>query len=73
MEDKIGGSHGPIPIPVDEGGEYEVEIVDISRRGDGVAKIDGFVIFVPGTRRGDKVRVRINRVNPRFATAEVVK
>ncbi|RLG70839.1 MAG: deoxyribonuclease [Methanobacteriota archaeon] len=73
MDHKVGGSYGSTPTPVDEGGEYDVEIVDVSRRGDGVAKIDGFVIFVPGTRRGDKVRIRINRINPRFATAEVVK
>ncbi|MDH5419866.1 MAG: TRAM domain-containing protein, partial [Candidatus Bathyarchaeota archaeon] len=33
------------PVEVDK--EYEAEIEDISRRGDGIAKIEGFIIFVP--------------------------
>ena len=59
--------------PVEEGKEYEVEIKETSRRGDGVARIEGFVVFVPQTKPGDKVKVKVNTVGPRFATAEVVK
>jgi predicted RNA-binding protein with TRAM domain len=58
--------------PVEEGKEYEVEIKETSRRGDGVARIEGFVVFVPQTKPGDKVKVKINTVGPRFATGEVV-
>ena len=54
--------------PVEVGKEYVGRIVGISR-GDGVAKIRGFVIFVPGTKQGDHVRFRITRVAPRYATA----
>ncbi|MFQ6064702.1 MAG: TRAM domain-containing protein, partial [Candidatus Bathyarchaeia archaeon] len=43
-----------------------------SRRGDGIAKIQNFVIFVPGTKVGDKVKIRITRVSSRYATAEKV-
>jgi predicted RNA-binding protein with TRAM domain len=56
--------------PVEEGKEYEVEIKETSRRGDGVARIE---VFVPQTKPGDKVKVKINTVGPRFATGEVVK
>jgi len=35
--------------------EYEAEIEEISRRGDGNAKIEGFVIFVPNVGPGDFV------------------
>jgi predicted RNA-binding protein with TRAM domain len=59
--------------PVEEGKEYEVEIKETSRRGDGVARIEGFVVFVPQTKPGDKVKVKINTVGPRFATGEVVQ
>jgi len=62
----------PLPKPVKVGEECEVAIVELSRRGDGVAKIQNFVIFVPGTKVGDKVRVRITRVASRFAVAEKV-
>jgi len=50
--------------PVEEGKEYEVEIKETSRRGDGVARIEGFVVFVPQTKPGDKVKVKINTVGP---------
>ena len=58
--------------PVEEGKEYELDIKEISRRGDGIGRIEGFVIFVPNTRAGDHVKAKINSVGPRFATAEVV-
>ena len=61
-----------MPKPVKEGEEHEVTIEEISRRGDGIAKIQNFVIFVPGTKVGDRVKIRITRVSPRYATAERV-
>jgi len=62
------------PVPVEEGSEYEVSITDMSRRGDsGVARIQGFVIFVPGTKVGDHVKVRITKVGRTYAVGEVVK
>ncbi|MDW0137498.1 MAG: TRAM domain-containing protein, partial [Nitrososphaeraceae archaeon] len=41
------------------GKEYEVEISEISRRGDGIARIQGFVIFVEGAKTGQKTNIRI--------------
>ncbi len=61
------------PKPVEEGKEYEVDIKEISRRGEGIARIEGFVIFVPNTKSGDHVKVRITKVSPRFATGEIVQ
>ncbi|MDD4306757.1 MAG: TRAM domain-containing protein, partial [Methanosarcina sp.] len=40
-------------VPVEEGEVYDVTIQDIARQGDGIARIEGFVIFVPGTKVGD--------------------
>ena len=57
------------PKPVESGKEYDVEITEISRRGDGVAKIQGFIIFVKGARVGEKVKIKVESVGPRFATA----
>ncbi|MCD6510921.1 MAG: TRAM domain-containing protein [Thermoprotei archaeon] len=54
------------------GEEYTVKILEISRRGDGIAKIRGLIVFVPGVSPGDSVKVRITRVGRRYATAEVV-
>ncbi len=60
------------PKPVEVGNEYNVEITELSRKGDGVAKIQGFVIFVQGAKIGQKVKIKVERVGPRFASASVV-
>ncbi|MDH5438657.1 MAG: TRAM domain-containing protein [Candidatus Bathyarchaeota archaeon] len=45
----------------------------MSRRGDGVAKIEGFVIFVPNTKQGEHVKFKIIRVGSKFAIGELVQ
>jgi predicted RNA-binding protein with TRAM domain len=60
------------PKPVEMGKEYEVEISEISRRGDGIARIQGFVIFVEGAKSGQKTNIRITSVGDRFAKAQIV-
>ena len=60
------------PKPVELGEEYDVQVTELSRRGDGVAKIHGFVIFVQGAKVGQRVRIKIDRVGPRFASALIV-
>jgi predicted RNA-binding protein with TRAM domain len=59
--------------PVEMDKEYEARIEDISRRGDGVAKIEGFVIFVPNAKQGEHVKFKITRVGNRFAIGELVQ
>src|SRR5436309_10255072 len=61
------------PVPVEEGQEVDVTVDSVGRRGDGIARFNNFVIFVPGTNAGDKVKVRITSVRNNFATGEVVK
>ena len=60
-------------IPVEEGEVYDVTIQDIARQGDGIARIEGFVIFVPGTKVGDEVRIKIERVLPKYGFASIVE
>ncbi len=60
------------PAPVEEGQEVDVTIDSVGKRGDGIARIDNFVVFVPGTNQGDQVKVRITSVRGNFATGEVV-
>ncbi len=59
--------------PVKEGDEINVLIDDIGSRGDGVARIGGFLIFVPESRMGERLRVRISRVGQNFAVAERIE
>ena len=68
-----GGFRSFKPKPVEVGKEYDVTISDVSRRGDGIAKIDGFVIFVAGAKQGQQVRVKVTQVSNRYASAQLVE
>ena len=61
----------PAPKPVEVGKEYEVEVTEISRKGDGIARVQGFVVFVNG-KVGNKVKVKVTEVADRFAKATLV-
>lgn len=59
--------------PVTAGETYDVSIDDIAKEGDGIARVEGFVIFVPGTKVGDKVKIKVSKVMRKFAIAEKVE
>ncbi|MBI2668685.1 TRAM domain-containing protein [Candidatus Woesearchaeota archaeon] len=59
--------------PVKVGETYEVAIESIGGKGDGVARVKGFVLFVPGVQKGDYVKVRITKVLPSVGFAEVAE
>ncbi len=59
--------------PVEEGKTYEVEIEDLGSKGDGIARVDGFVVFVSDTEVGERVAVEINSVGSKFAFGDVVE
>ena len=61
------------PKPVEMGQEYEVDVQETSRRGEGIARIKGLVTFIPNTKPGDHVKIKITRISRRFAEAEVIK
>ncbi|MGB8025951.1 MAG: TRAM domain-containing protein [Nitrososphaeraceae archaeon] len=58
------------PKPVETGKEYEVQIIEISRKVYGIARVQGFVIFVKSGQVGQNVK--ISKVGSTFATAEIV-
>ncbi len=58
--------------PVKVGDELDVKIEAVGEKGDGIAKKDGFVLFVSGTKQGDEVKIRVTRVLQRVGFAEVV-
>ncbi|MEM0333192.1 MAG: TRAM domain-containing protein, partial [Candidatus Aenigmatarchaeota archaeon] len=54
-----------------EGEEYDVDILEVGSKGDGIAKINNFIVFVPGSKKGEKKHIKIVKVARRFAVAEI--
>ena len=61
----------PSPKPVEAGKEYEVDITEISRQGDGIARVQGFVVFITG-KVGSNIKVKVTQVGDRSAKATIV-
>jgi predicted RNA-binding protein with TRAM domain len=72
VNELFGVEETPKTAPIKEGEEYDVKIEDTGKEGDGITRIEGFVVFVPDTAVGDEVKVRITSVRRRFAFAEKV-
>jgi predicted RNA-binding protein with TRAM domain len=68
--DSLGRDSDPKPVEI--GKEYGVQITEISRKGDGIARIQGFVIFVKNGQVGQNVKVKVTQIGSTFATAEIV-
>jgi len=58
---------------IEEGETYELRIESVGRKGDGIARVDKFMIFVPGTAKGDIVRAKIKKISGTLAFSEVVE
>ncbi len=67
------GAHRPVHVrrtiksdlskQLREGGVYELFIHDVGKKGDGVAKFNNRVIFVPGAVKGTRVRVKVTKIS----------
>jgi predicted RNA-binding protein with TRAM domain len=64
-----GGSPSP---PINVGDEVDVHIEAVGEKGDGLAKVRGFVLFVPGAKEGEDCRVKITRVLRKVGFADKV-
>jgi|SRR3989344_2125788 len=58
--------------PIKVGEEMDVTIEAVGEKGDGIAKVKGFVIFVPNTKQGDKVKIKVTRVFRKVGFGEVM-
>lgn len=54
------------------GEEYEVDVIDMSPNGEGVAKIKGFPIFIKNAKPNEHVKIKITNLVSGCADAEVV-
>jgi predicted RNA-binding protein with TRAM domain len=59
--------------PVEPGEIRYVEIEDIGKQGDGIARVErGYVIIVPDAEVGERVKIEITEVKSNFAVGEII-
>lgn len=71
-DDRRGGfrPRGDFEKPVKVGETYEVEINEVGSKGDGIARVKNFVVFVANAAKGEKCTIKITSVSNRFAVGE---
>lgn len=60
-------------IPVKKNEQYTVEIIDNGFQGEGIAKVDGYTIFVPGAIKNEKCKILIVKVTASHAFAKILQ
>ena len=60
-------------IPVQKGKIYELSVVRLGTSGEGIARHEGFTVFVPFALPGEKVRAKITLVKKNYSAAELVE
>jgi predicted RNA-binding protein with TRAM domain len=63
--------HNTLP-PVRVGEEIDVTIEAVGEKGDGICKKQGFILFVPETVEGDRVRIKITKILHKVGFARVI-
>lgn len=64
-----GMDFGPKPVKV--GDELDLTVEAVAAKGDGIAKKDGFVIFIRGGQMGQTYKIRITELKARSAIGEI--
>jgi predicted RNA-binding protein with TRAM domain len=72
-ENLVAESESQEPIPLEVGTVYIAKIEDSTDSGEGLANLNGHIVFVPGVRPGQDVRIKITKILGRFAFGEVEK
>jgi predicted RNA-binding protein with TRAM domain len=72
-EGRRGHGKGFKRYPVELGEELEVYITECSPKEEGIAKIQGLVIYVPSAKLGNHVKIKIMHIDGKTAKAEIIK
>ena len=73
-EDSEETPSGEPQPPVEPGEIRYVEIEDIGKQGDGIARVErGYVIIVPDAEIGERVKVEVTEVKSNFAVGEIIE
>jgi translation initiation factor 2 subunit 2 len=84
LECEACGAHRPVRVHksapaseklphLEENKIYEVRIDDMGRKGDGIAKYDKYIIYVPGVAKGMVAKIKIEKIAGNIAYAKVAE
>jgi len=59
-------------MSIEKNKKYIVDIVDNGIEGEGIAKIDNFIIFVPNAIKGEKIKILIVKVNKNYGYGKIL-
>ena len=69
----INISYRKMEIPVKKNQEYIIDVIDNGFEGEGIAKIDGFTIFIPNAIKGEKLKILIVKVLSSHAFGKILE
>ncbi len=69
-KNKRGRFSVDLPVEIDQ--EIELDVVDMSPNGEGIAKVKGYSVFISGAKLGQHVKARITHLDSMCADAVVV-
>jgi predicted RNA-binding protein with TRAM domain len=65
--------HGKgINYPIKIGEEYEVDIVNMTPNGEGIARIKGFPIFISNAKPNEHLKIKITNLISGCADAQII-
>lgn len=71
-EGRRGHGKGFKRYPIEVGEELEVDISEVSPKEEGIAKVQGLVVYVPNAKQGTHVKIRVVSVNGKAAKAVII-
>lgn len=60
-------------LPVQKNEYYDVQFEDLTHDGAGVAKVEGYPIFVPNGLPGEKAKIKITKVNKGYSFGRLIE
>ncbi|MEW4061044.1 23S rRNA (uracil(1939)-C(5))-methyltransferase RlmD [Bacillus siamensis] len=60
-------------LPIEKNEYYDVTFEDLTHEGAGVAKVEGFPIFVPNALPEEKAQIKVTRVKKGFAFGRLIE
>ncbi|MBP3952548.1 23S rRNA (uracil(1939)-C(5))-methyltransferase RlmD [Bacillus suaedae] len=61
------------PLPVQKNEQLQVEIEDLTHEGAGVAKVNGYTLFVPKALPGEHVTIKVTKTNKGYGFARLLE